>query len=356
MIADADHGRENNFNLLRMAAATTVMVSHAGPIALGRGVPEPLEVATGYTMGVGAVIVFFAISGYFITKSFDRRASLADFALARASRIFPGLIVALLFTAFVLGPFFTTLSIGQYLAQRDTWTYAPQNALLVHQQFALPQVFASNPFAGVANGPLWTLKYEVACYLGVVIAGFLGLSRPKFMPLLLTIAAAAMIITPGANMNLSARVAIICGAFAFGAGVYVYRRRVPISVTLAILLAAAAVVSRQTHFFPLFYAISLGYAALIFGFANFPVIRQYNRLGDYSYGMYIYALPISQAVCASVPKIGTWGVVAFGFPIALTLAMISWTCIEGPALRHRHWLAARVRLSRSHRETATVRA
>jgi peptidoglycan/LPS O-acetylase OafA/YrhL len=36
-------GRDNNFNLLRMVAATAVLVSHAWPIVLGKGTPEPLE-------------------------------------------------------------------------------------------------------------------------------------------------------------------------------------------------------------------------------------------------------------------------------------------------------------------------
>ena len=55
-------GRDNNFNLLRMLAASGVLVSHAYPIALGPGVLEPLERALGgVTLGTVCVYVFFAI-------------------------------------------------------------------------------------------------------------------------------------------------------------------------------------------------------------------------------------------------------------------------------------------------------
>ena len=347
-IAKADHGRENNFNLLRMVAASAVLVSHSWAITLGRGVPEPLLEQTGYSLGNAAVVVFFAISGYFITKSFDRRALFADFALARVARIFPGLIVALCLTAFVVGPAFTTLPLGRYFSQGGTWIYAPQNALLVHQQFALPGVFATNPFAGVANGSLWTLKYEVGCYAGVVAAGFLGLLRPRSMPVVLAVAAAAMVIVPGGDMALSARVAVLCGAFALGAGVYVYRGRVPISGLAVVVLVILAVVLRDTRVYPLCYAAALGYGALALGFADLPWLRGYNRFGDYSYGIYIYAFPIGQATVVLWPGVGPWGLIAVTFPLTLLCAIASWTWIENPVLTHRHRLAALVRLKISH--------
>lgn len=329
-----------------MLAASAVLVSHSWAITLGRGVPEPLIEETGYSLGVASVIVFFAVSGYFITKSFDRRTLLADFLLARVARLFPALIVALLLTAFVIGPVFTTLPVGQYFGQRTTWLYAPQNALLVHQQFALPGVFANNPFAGVANGSLWTLKYEVACYGGVVIAGLAGLLRARTMPLILIVAAAATVIVPGGDMALSARVAVLCAAFALGAGMYVYRHHVPISGLILVALAVVAVLTRETRLFPLCYALLLGYGALVLGFADFGRLRAYNRLGDYSYGTYVYAFPIGQATFVLMPTLGPWGLIAVTFPITLVMAIISWMLIENPALTHRHRLAALIRLKR----------
>lgn len=347
--ADADHGRDNNFNLMRMIAASAVLVSHAWPLTMTRAVSEPLLEQTGYSLGIACVVVFFAISGYFITKSFDRRAVFADFALARVSRIFPGLAVALLLTAFVIGPAFSALSSSVYFARWETWAYVPQNLMLAHLRFGLPGVWESAPFSGVTNGSLWTLKYEVGCYAGVVICGYLGLLRPKLYPLVLAVAVAAMVVVPGGDMALSARVAVLCGAFAIGAGCYVYRAQVPISGLLAIGLVVLAVVTHGTRVYPVFYAAALGYPALAFGFADLPALRAYNRLGDYSYGMYIYAFPIGQALVATIPGLTPWRLVALNAPLALACAILSWRLVEGPALAHRHRLAALLRLDRFRR-------
>ena len=76
-------GRDNNFNLLRILAAGAVLVSHAYPISLGPGTPEPLYHTLGMTLGTLAVLTFFAISGYFISRSFHSRSSVLDFVVAR---------------------------------------------------------------------------------------------------------------------------------------------------------------------------------------------------------------------------------------------------------------------------------
>jgi hypothetical protein len=66
------HGRNNNFNLLRMLAAICVLISHSFRISLGAHSREPLEASLGMSLGTLAVVRFFAISGYFISQSFDK--------------------------------------------------------------------------------------------------------------------------------------------------------------------------------------------------------------------------------------------------------------------------------------------
>ena len=105
--------RDNNFNLLRMAAATAVLVSHAYPLSLGDGVAEPLLHYLGMDLGTLAVYMFFAISGYFVTQSFHKNSGLIEFCIARIFRIYPALFVALLLTVGLLGPIFTTLGLPE---------------------------------------------------------------------------------------------------------------------------------------------------------------------------------------------------------------------------------------------------
>ena len=86
-MADREAGRANNFNLIRMIAASGVLVSHAFPISLGPQATEPLQpYLKGISLGTLGVYAFFAISGFFITRSLGR-SSLARSSLGRRSEI-----------------------------------------------------------------------------------------------------------------------------------------------------------------------------------------------------------------------------------------------------------------------------
>lgn len=347
-IADRDQGRDNNFNLLRMLAASAVLVSHAWPLALGTGTVEPLQLTTGYKLGSSAVTVFFAVSGFFITKSFDRRTSFPDFLIARIARIYPALTVVLMLTLGVLGPIATTLAVRDYLIAWKTWTYVPHNLLLYNLQWALPGVFAGNPGGAAINGSLWTLFREVQCYAAVVIGGLLGLARRTTLPLILGGCVAATVLVPQSEHgDTFGLMSLLFLPFALGAAAYVYRAVVPLSGWLvAALSIAAAAVGIDSLLYPLLHAVALSYASLWFGFASVPGARGYNRLGDYSYGMYIYAFPVQQSLIALVPSLGPPGLIAASLPVTLLFAIVSWTLIESPALSHRHRLAALVRRRR----------
>ncbi|HMI18747.1 MAG TPA: acyltransferase [Sphingomonas sp.] len=345
-------GRDNNFNLLRMIAATVVLVSHAWPLTMGMHAIEPLYTLTGYKLGTTAVSVFFAISGFFITKSFANRASIGDFVLARVARIYPGLIAVLLLTMLVLGPIFTTLPLGVYFSDIHTWAYVPVNLTLKKMMWGLPGVFAGNPYGHAINGSLWTLYWEVCCYGLVVVAGLIGLSRPAFMPLILAVAIGATFLVPQAEAgSLLRSAATLSLPFAIGAAVYVYRRWVPVSGLLVLLLFGLAAFAFGTILYPMMHAFAVAYAALWLGFADIPGIKAYNRFGDFSYGMYIYAFPVEQAMMALFHDMKSWPLILASFPLTLLLAIASWTWIESPALNHRHILVARLRLRRKRQDS-----
>ena len=175
-----DHlsGRDNHLNLIRMVAAMAVLVSHAFPIALGEGAAEPLEALTGMALGGHAVAVFFILSGLLIARSFDRGSSHIRFLVARFLRLFPALIVVLVLTV-LIGATVSELSPGVYFATMDTLTYIPRNLSLAFLQYSLPGVFVENPGGSVINGSLWTLFYEVVCYIAVFGLGLIGLLRKR---------------------------------------------------------------------------------------------------------------------------------------------------------------------------------
>src|SRR5579862_815986 len=112
--------RQNNFDALRLIAATSVIFSHAFLLGEGTQDPEPLMRLTGgqTILGVVGVFVFFTISGFLVTQSFETTGSPLVFLAKRGLRIFPGLLLCLLVCAFVIGPLVTSLPVSDYLARR----------------------------------------------------------------------------------------------------------------------------------------------------------------------------------------------------------------------------------------------
>ena len=337
-IATLAVGRDNNFNLLRMIAATGVLVSHAYPIALGPGAAQPFSQTLGITLGTVCVYVFFAISGFFIARSFDRARSRADFLRARALRLFPALVVVLLLT--VLGGAALTLEPAAY------WMAAPEyfvrNATLFFLQYPLPGVFEQNPYGPAINGSLWTLNYEVLCYAGVFLIGVLGiLCRPRAMAAVLALVVVCYVVVMATEPHDRLVKLFELGLpFAIGTGFYVWRERIPVSPLIGLGLAALAavvgyfagsIVELEALFHPVF-VLALSYGIFVVGFLPGRWLRLYNRLGDYSYGVYIYAFPVQQLM-AHHGITTPYGNIATAALVTLPLAVLSWHLVEAPALR-----------------------
>src|SRR3954452_12949771 len=107
----------NNFDVLRLAAAALVLLSHAFLI---NGVDDPAIALTGdETLGDMAVTAFFGISGFLVARSWCRDPRLGRFVTKRALRIVPGLWAVVALSALVLGPVFSSLSLGDYLARGE---------------------------------------------------------------------------------------------------------------------------------------------------------------------------------------------------------------------------------------------
>lgn len=334
-------GRDNNFNLIRAAAATAVLVSHAWPISLGPGTPEPLLALTGASLGTLSVYVFFAISGFLIAASFDRTASVKAFLAARALRLFPGLIVSLMLVAFVMGPAVTTLSLIDYLTHPGTLKFVPQNMALISPAYTLPGVFDSNPY-GAVEGSIWTLVHEVACYMGVLGIGLLGaFRRPGLMAICLSGYAAAYLAYAGLGLDLHPKfndLHQLSLPFAIGTTFYVLRDRLPLSIWGVVGLVAFAWLLRATPLAQGTLILALSYATFWLAYVPRGPHLAYNRLGDYSYGIYIYAFPLQGLAVWLWAPMSPLTNIALALPITLLLAVLSWHLIEAPALALRHRL------------------
>ncbi len=168
--------------------AFAVLVSHNFVMV---GLREPTAVS-GHTIGAVAVLVFFSISGYLVAQSLERSGSVFSFATKRILRIYPGLMVALVVCAVIIGPLFTTLPLQEYFRSEVTWR-SILRFFGVPGEDRLPGVFESNPHPGKVNESLWTIKYELICYailavvgLGCRLAGGFGGARSVYLVIFAT--------------------------------------------------------------------------------------------------------------------------------------------------------------------------
>ena len=108
-----------------------------------------------------AVNVFFILSGFWVTFSCLRSASVKEYALKRFKKIFP------LYWAVVIGfalllVFESSISAGEYFTDSGFWKYLLANiSTLNFIHPSLPGVFNGAP----VNGSLWTIKVEVGFYI-----------------------------------------------------------------------------------------------------------------------------------------------------------------------------------------------
>jgi peptidoglycan/LPS O-acetylase OafA/YrhL len=322
--------RHNNFDLLRLLAALSVIFSHAFLLAENSQDHDPLMLLTGgqLILGLVGVFVFFTISGYLISQSFETTPSPFVFLAKRALRIFPGLFVCLLACVFVIGPLVTRLPLAEYFSRPETYLFLLHNTVLDVDYNRLPGVeFWAGNIGGIVNGPLWSLPCEALLYLMLFV---LGVCR------LLTLAVSLMLLAAGivalwldtAGETFGSALWLL-GFFA--AGMCCYRLRGPelIKGRWALLALAALALSIPARLFLVAFPICGGYLTIYLALSRrLPQLRG-ARFGDFSYGLYIYGWPIEQSVIYfSGGMAAWWQVFLISVAAAVPTAFLSWHLVE----------------------------
>jgi peptidoglycan/LPS O-acetylase OafA/YrhL len=330
----------NNFDFLRFLAATFVWYGHCYSIV---GTQDPLEKLTGFeSFGKFGVVIFFIISGYFITQSYDRKQKILPFLQNRFLRIFPALAVLLLLTVFVLGASITTLPLKSYFTDIDTWKYL-RSILIFPLKYELPGVFMENPLHAV-NGSLWTLKQEVRLYVILGLLGFIGVLNSRFMfflflTLLLTSIYGAYSKTDHFlwgkydDVSLAINLGVL---FSGGSLLYLLRNHNILQFKLFILFLGLlfASIDLPQGFSMILWNFSLIYIVIYLGFAKLPLIHKFGAKGDFSYGMYLYAFPLQQLSLYILGFDCNFNhLLILSFSLTLLFAVFSWYLIEKPVMK-----------------------
>jgi peptidoglycan/LPS O-acetylase OafA/YrhL len=341
-VFDDNAGHGPSFDMIRLAAAAAVLVSHSAAVSGQKGITN---FSNGQiSLGALAVAVFFAMSGFVVMESFKRDPRPVVFLRKRALRIYPALVLLVLLSVFVLGPLLTTVPLGSYFSSKVTGLYL-LNAILPFS-YDLPGVFTTNPVSWV-NGSLWTLRYEILCYLVVVVFGAKFVARPY---LALAVALTGAVVSEGlllVDMYRHASHGFIegqiwqCGTalanFFGGACMALFSDKIFVSTPRIGVALALFVLSLASYGFLFIFPAVGAYLIVVLGNTKaleFAGIRRGFLAGDFSYGLYIVAFPVQQLVRLWLGEAaGFWTILCVSLPIALGLAMLSWHFVEKPFLR-----------------------
>ncbi len=363
-LSDFSQGRDNNFNLIRIVAALAVLVSHSYALT---GRADPLATHFGISIGLTAVDLFFITSGFLVTSSLLRRQDITEFAWARILRIFPALWIVLTLSVFVLGASFTTLPLRSYFSSLKIYTYLGRCATLITGvSYNLPGVFTTNPFPSSVNGSLWTMPDEVRLYLILALTWllsrqFIGSHIRTFKFFIGAFTCLTGICVFAVHWYLNDNVLFTRHYFMFfsGAVFYHWREDIILSHRLfwACILALFLALASGEHAFFIVYLLVITYVLLFTAYIPAGFIRQYNRLGDYSYGIYIYAFPVQQSIVALVPRISVTEMMLISFIATTSLSILSWHLLERRALEFKtYYIHHSHRLLSYGRRFASTRA
>lgn len=323
----------NNLNIIRLIAAFLVLYGHSFVFL---GLREPLFLSW-IPLGPLGVYIFFTISGYLIAESWDRDPHLGRFFARRALRIFPGLAICIVLSAFILGPLLTTLSLKDYFESNYTWGYLRNIAL--YSIYYLPEVFTHNRVPNAVNGSLWSLPAEFFMYIIVAVLGVMRSNRWMYLALAISFALLSFFWAQSTEQMLviyatDVRQVVMCGIY-FCVGSVFYKFNIKRYFSLSVvMLAVIALVSLEASIPALAVAawILLPIVTLAFGFEYSPLLNRLIRTGDYSYGIYIYAFPIQQTMVYLYPNISIGSYLLICSVLTLICAILSWHLVEQRAL------------------------
>jgi peptidoglycan/LPS O-acetylase OafA/YrhL len=334
-------------------------------VALHFGVPA----STGFVrdalgLGWAGVDLFFVLSGFLITgillDSADREHYYSRFYVRRALRIFPVYYVFLLVFFHVLplaGRFIPALGTqGAHSGEAAFWVYLSNWTPVFHQSRNMRH--------------FWSLAIEEQFYLvWPLVVRVMRRNGLKYFSL------GIIVITPGlrvacdflgvSEFSLYRETPFRLEGLALGALIaiavrdrelYTLLKRIsPIACPAAAAALALVIARGGTSYLALsmrewgYTAIAILSAALVFRtiqtggtldrLASCLRLRSLAHLGKYSYGMYVWHLPLAERMRVGVERlhINRWMevplVLAVGIAASYAVARLSWWLIEGPCLR-----------------------
>jgi peptidoglycan/LPS O-acetylase OafA/YrhL len=329
--------RRHNFDLLRILVAVLVLFNHTTLyLKLDKQCPRLISFFPG-------VPIFFVISGFLVSRSYETGRSLGSYARNRLLRIFPGLWVCVLLTIPV-----ATYFGHDFLHVRGlAWLVTQLGGAIYTPGFLKGFGFGSY------NGSLWTIPLVLQFYVLLPVSYYV-LSRPGdltrgLVALWGLFVVLALIFRPMTvfidgqpdplDLRKLLRYTFVPHFYLFLFGVLLQRFRAHESslikgrapIWLAAYIALMYVIPDSDVKYVL-HPLALGLVVLSAACTGPDLARLVFRGNDLSYGVYIYhGLVINVFV-----ELGLVGSPAYAWivtAVTFALAWLSWKLVERPLLR-----------------------
>lgn len=356
-IPSATINRNNNLDLIRLLAASQVMLLHGAKYLKIKGQVAMLDYFLEFISWFPGVPIFFFISGLLITHSYIRnRATLKKYIKNRFLRLYPALWVCIGIT--VIAMVTQGALSGSELMSTDFFKWLTTQ--LTFFQFYTPEIFRDWG-VGVPNGSLWTISVEVQFYIVLpILLSFLFLFKKEVtMKIILAIIIIASIMINAWVFNndqdntvfklLKVNILTYLAYFLAGTFCYFYFDKVkrifegkwwlwPI-VYLGVysLIKYGFHYENNSNHLDIARLITISFlfmAVLSLAFSFNTLSARILKGNDFSYGIYIYHMPVFNTLLAFAVShtIGSW---VLAICITALCGILSWFLIEKPMLRRK---------------------
>jgi len=331
--------RPAGFDYLRFILALAVIVWHSIVVSYG----AEIELVVGFgplrPFMFSVLPMFFCLSGFLVAGSLVRNTLIA-FLTLRIIRIFPALAVDTLVSALIVGTIATSLPFKEYFSDPDIYQYFLNTLGII--QYDLPGVFENNPLPKMVNQQLWTIPYELECYIVLAVASYFGLvRRPTLFLLCLTIFTVGQFFAEyymeqnGGGIRILSSGRGLLLSFLWGVAMFLFRKSIPMSALIAAFCAVLIYTSVYSRAGMIFSVVPASYICVYFGVQN-RMSSKIRSLANYSYGLFLYGFPLQQLYSWIFVDHREWYFnSAFTIASALVLAAISWHLVEWPIMKNR---------------------
>ena len=337
--------RQNNFDLLRFLFAFIVFLVHTCILSGA----ESLTVLSKFLSPEIAVKSFFVVSGFLIFMSYENSHDTQSYFIKRIRRIYPAYFFIIMACA-VLGSVISTYAWDDYFSFQLLKFISANLLFLNFLQPNLPGLFEGNLLQAV-NGALWTLKIEVMFYLFVPLA-VMAFRKFGRLSVLIILYICSVIYSMGMGeladktgsslyLELQRQLPGQITFFIVGAAGYYYLQYLAKYAAWLVALAISAFVLQSWLPWVAVQPVALGVLIVYFA-CLIPCFGNFDKYGDFSYGIYIVHFPILQTLIAyGLFKVSPWTMLLVSIAVVLVSAFMLWHFIEKPFLRKSsHYVAA----------------